>query len=340
MKSPTPQPECAVSGTEPHPSPPRLLSVVVPIYNERENLEPLHEATVRALEGIGETFEILLVNDGSKDGSNAVIDAIATGDPRVHAVHLGRNSGQTAAIMAGVHLARGEVIVIMDADLQNDPKDIRKLLKEIDAGYDVCSGWRKNRKDHPIKRNLPSRAANWLISKISGVHLHDYGCSLKAYRADILKNIDLYGEMHRFIPIYAKLLGARVTETVVSHRSRAHGSSKYGLERVGKVLLDLIVVKFLMKYSQKPMHIFGSFGLLCLLCSLFSFGIMLYLKFFDNMAFIVTPLPLLSVLFAMIGVNAIFMGLIAEMLMRTWYESQNKKTYHIVRLTSRTLRLD
>jgi glycosyltransferase involved in cell wall biosynthesis len=211
------------------------LTVVVPVYNERENLEPLHEATVRALEGIGETFEMILVNDGSKDGSDAVIDAIATQDPRVHAVHLGRNSGQTAAIMAGVHLARATSCHHGRGPAKR-PKDIRKLLKKIDAGYDVCSGWRKNRKDHPIKRNLPSRAANWLISKISGVHLHDYGCSLKAYRADILKNIDLYGEMHRFIPIYAKLLGARVTETEVSHRTRAHGSSKYGLERVGKVL--------------------------------------------------------------------------------------------------------
>lgn len=321
-------------------TPPRLLSVVVPVYNERENLAPLHEATVRALEPLDISFEILFVNDGSRDGSDAAMDALATRDARVHAVHLSRNFGQTAAIMAGVHLAKGDIIVIMDADLQNDPDDIGILLKKIDAGYDVVSGWRKNRKDHPLKRNLPSRAANWLISRISGIHLHDYGCSLKAYRKDIIKNIELYGEMHRFIPIYAALLGARVAEAPVSHRCRAHGSSKYGLERISKVLLDLIVVKFFMKYSQKPMHIFGSFGLLCLLCSVLCFVLMVYLKVFESTPFIVTPLPLLNVLFAVIGVNAIFMGIIAEMLMRTWFESQNKRTYYISKITSQTLHHD
>jgi glycosyltransferase involved in cell wall biosynthesis len=334
MKTATASVQHAAADDPSAPETPRRLSIVVPVYNEHENLKPLHAATVKAMEKLGASFELILINDGSKDSSGEVMDALAMQDARVLAAHLGRNSGQTAAIMAGIEMAQGDIVIIMDADLQNDPADIGKLLVKIDEGYDVSSGWRKNRKDHPLKRNLPSRAANWLISRISGVHLHDYGCSLKAYRRDIIKNVNLYGEMHRFIPIYAALLGAKVAEIPVSHRSRTHGTSKYGLERVGKVLLDLLVVKFLMKYSQKPMHIFGSFGLLCLAGSVASFLYMLYLKFFAATTFIETPLPLLTVLFAMIGVNALFMGIIAEMIMRTWFESQNKKTYNIVRITS------
>ncbi len=314
----------------PQPSHPgRLLSVIIPLYNESGNLPRLYEDVVRALEDLGEDFELILVNDGSTDDSGCMIDELAMEDRRVQALHFGRNMGQTSAVMAGIDQAEGDVLILMDGDLQNDPADIGKLLAVLEDGYDVCSGWRKQRKDHRLKRTLPSRVANWLISKISGVRLHDYGCSLKAYRRDVIKNINLYGEMHRFIPIYAALLGARVAEIPVEHRPRQHGASNYGLERVGKVILDLIVVKFLMKYSQKPMHVFGGFGLLCLLASVLTFVLMLWFKFFGDKSFIATPLPILCALFGMIGINAILMGLIAEMLMRTWFESQNKKPYLI-----------
>lgn len=307
----------------------RLLSIIIPLFNESGNILRLHEDVVRAMEALGEDFEIILVNDGSTDQSGCMIDELALQDGRVQALHFGRNMGQTSAVMAGIDQAQGDVLILMDGDLQNDPADIGKLLAVLEDGYDVCSGWRKQRKDHPLKRTLPSRVANWLISKISGVRLHDYGCSLKAYRREVIKNINLYGEMHRFIPIYAALLGARVAEIPVEHRPRLHGASNYGLERVGKVILDLIVVKFLMKYSQKPMHVFGGFGLLCLLASVLTFVLMLWFKFFGDKSFIATPLPILCALFGMIGVNAILMGLIAEMLMRTWFESQNKKPYLI-----------
>ena len=242
----------------------KLLSVVVPLYNEADNILPLYEKVTGIAPSLGCDLEMILVNDGSTDGSRAILDTLASRDERVKVIHFRRNFGQTTAIMAGIDYSSGEVLIPMDGDLQNDPQDIPKLLAKLQEGYQVCSGWREDRKDHALKRNLPSRIANWLISTISGVHLHDYGCSLKAYRREVIKGVKLYGEMHRFIPIYATWQGARVAEIPVAHHPRIHGKSKYGLERTFKVILDLIVVKFLAQYAQKPIYVFGAFGLFSL----------------------------------------------------------------------------
>lgn len=306
---------------------PDMLSIIIPLYNEEDNIEPLYAKLDTVLGFLGHPYEVILVNDGSTDDTRARIDAVAVRDERVRVVHLRRNFGQTPAMMAGIDAARGDILIPMDGDLQNDPADIPKLLAKLDEGYDVVSGWRKDRKDNPIKRNLPSRMANALISFISGVHLHDYGCSLKAYRRDIIKGVKLYGEMHRFIPIHAAWQGARVTEVSVTHHPRIHGASKYGIERTLKVILDLMTVKFLDKYAQKPMYLFGGFGLASIALSMLFFVFMLYCKLFLNKSFIETPLPLAVVMFMLIGIVAVFMGLIAEILMRTYHESQDKPTY-------------
>jgi glycosyltransferase involved in cell wall biosynthesis len=239
-------------------------------------------------------------------------------------------------MMAGFDFASGDIIIPLDGDLQNDPADIPRLLNKLGEGYDVVSGWRHDRQDGALKRNLPSRVANWLISRISGVPLHDYGCSLKAYRRDVLTGVKLYGEMHRFIPIYASWQGGRVTEITVNHFPRLHGHSKYGLERVVKVVLDLIVVKFLANYANKPIYVFGGFGLISVAVSLLSGLAALYLKFVEHVSFISTPLPLLVVLAFITGVMSILMGLIAEIIMRTYYESQGKQVY----LVKETINLD
>lgn len=306
---------------------PDMLSIIIPLYNEEDNIEPLYAKLDAVLGSLGHPYEVILVNDGSTDDTRSRIDAVAARDERVRVVHLRRNFGQTPAMMAGIDAARGDILIPMDGDLQNDPADIPKLLAKLDEGYDVVSGWRKDRKDNPIKRNLPSRMANTLISFISGVRLHDYGCSLKAYRRDIIKGVKLYGEMHRFIPIHAAWQGARVTEVSVTHHPRIHGASKYGIERTLKVILDLMTVKFLDKYAQKPMYLFGGFGLGSIALSMLFFVFMLYCKIFLNKSFIETPLPLAVVMFMLIGIVAVFMGLIAEILMRTYHESQDKPTY-------------
>jgi glycosyltransferase involved in cell wall biosynthesis len=308
------------------------LTVTIPVYNELENLWPLYERTTAALRALPQRWELILVDDGSTDGSSARIDEIAATDPSVIAVHLSRNYGQTAALMAGLDHASGTIIVPMDGDLQNDPADIGRLVAKLDEGFDVVSGWRKDRQDHPIKRNFTSRVANTLISRVSGVHLHDYGCSLKAYRRSVLDGVKLYGEMHRFVPIYARWNGARVTEVPVLHHPRLHGESKYGLERVIKVLLDLIVVKFLFRYASKPIYLFGGFGFFSLAGSGAAGIWALWLKFFDNTSLIQTPLPLLSVFLAVTGILSILMGLLAEMLNRTYHESQSKPVYRIARV--------
>jgi len=306
-----------------------VLSVCVPIYNEEESIPILYENIKNVLCKLNREWEIILINDGSVDGSAAIMDQLAEKDSRVKIIHFRRNYGQTAAMMAGIDYASGDVIIPIDADLQNDPEDIPKLLAKLDEGFDVCSGWRQNRKDNALRRNLPSRIANWIISKISGVHLHDYGCSLKAYNKDIIKEIKLYGEMHRFIPIYASWYGAKVTEIPVAHYPRKFGQSKYGLERVVKVVLDLAVVKFLDRYAQKPMYVFGGIGMLSLLLSGLAAVWALYLKFFDNTSLVQTPLPLMFVFTALTGVICLLMGLLAELVMRTYHESQKKDVYHV-----------
>jgi len=306
---------------------PESLSIIIPLYNEQDNIKPLYAKLEEVLPTLGHPYEIIMVNDGSDDRTREVLDALATSTDKVRVVHLRRNFGQTPAMMAGIDLARGDILIPMDGDLQNDPTDIPRLLAKLAEGYDVVSGWRKDRKDNPIKRNFPSRVANWLISFISGVRLHDYGCSLKAYRREIIKGVKLYGEMHRFIPIHAAWQGAKVTEVGVTHHPRIHGQSKYGIERTVKVILDLMTVKFLDKYAQKPMYLFGGFGLTSMAVSVLFFLFMLYCKFFLNKSFIETPLPLAVVMFMLIGIMAVFMGLIAEILMRTYHESQDKPTY-------------
>lgn len=304
-----------------------MLSIVIPVYNEQDNVFPLHERVSAALRQTGEDYEVIIVNDGSSDLTEANLKSIAATDPRFKIVNFRRNFGQTAAMMAGIDFASGDIIVGLDGDLQNDPADIPKLLDKLTEGYDVVSGWRVDRKDAALKRNLPSRIANWLISTISGVHLHDYGCSLKAYKTHVVKGVRLYGEMHRFIPIYASWQGGKITEIPVNHLPRVHGSSKYGLERVAKVLLDLMVVKFLASYANKPIYVFGGFGLISIGFAFLAGAWAIYLKYFEHMSFISTPLPLLVVLAFITGVMSILMGLIAEIIMRTYYESQGKQVY-------------
>ncbi len=304
-----------------------MISIVIPIYNEYENIALLYEKLSKELLLLNREFEVILVNDGSVDGSDKLLADVAEKDARFKVVNLRRNFGQTAAMMAGIDYARGEIIVPMDGDLQNDPADICRLIEKLDEGFDVVSGWRKDRKDAALKRNFPSRVANRLISWISGVHLHDYGCSLKAYHRDVIKGVKLYGEMHRFIPIYASWFGARVAEIPVTHHPRIHGTSKYGLERAAKVVLDLLVVKFLAKYATKPIYVFGGFGIINIGISFLAGSYAVYLKLFENTSFIQTPLPLLSVMIFITGIMSILMGLLAELVMRTYYESQDKPVY-------------
>jgi len=299
------------------------LSIIIPVYNEEGNIEKLHHAVQQVIKENSYDAEVIFIDDGSKDKTVPIIKSL----DGAKLIQFRKNFGQTAAMSAGIDFATGDIIIPIDGDLQNDPKDIPKLLAKLEEGYDVVSGWRKDRKDNAIKRNLPSRIANGLISKISGVHLHDYGCSLKAYRRDVIKDVKLYGEMHRFIPVYANWMGGKVTEVPVTHHPRIHGESKYGINRTFKVVLDLIVIKFLQKYAQKSIHVFGGFGLLSFLFSFISALVMFYYKVFGNKSFIQTPLPIMVVFFFLTGIILVMMGLIAEMQNRTYYESQGKKVY-------------
>ncbi|MEM7411536.1 MAG: glycosyltransferase family 2 protein [Myxococcota bacterium] len=305
-----------------------MLSVVVPVYNEEENLLPLAEELTDALLGLTAPFEILFVDDGSTDRSPEILAELASKEDSIKVIRFRRNFGQTAAMMAGIEHARGDVIVGLDGDGQNDPHDIPRLLDKLAEGYDVVSGWRRDRHDDR-GRVWVSRVANRWISWVTGVALRDYGCSLKAYRREVIESVRLYGEMHRFIPIYATWMGARVTEIEVNHRARAHGTSKYGFERIAKVFLDLLVVQFLGRYATRPMYVFGGFGLISWGISFASAGFAFYRKFFDATSFIQTPLPLLSVMAFITGVLSILMGLLAELLVRTYYESQAKRPYSI-----------
>ena len=304
-----------------------MISVTIPIYNEAGNLKPLYERVRDAMEKVGGPWELVLVDDGSTDGSDELLDELAALDQRVKVVHFRRNFGQTAAMMAGFDFARGDIVIPMDGDLQNDPADIPLLLAKLDEGFDVVSGWRKDRQDHAIKRNFPSILANKLISVVSGVELHDFGCSLKAYRREVIDGVRLYGEMHRFLPIYARWHGAEIAEVVVRHSPRTEGTSKYGLERVLKVVADLVTVKFLDRFQQKPMYLFGAVGLGTFAVSAASGGFALWRKFVEGESFIKNPLLLCSVLTAVAGLTCILMGLLAEMIVRTFYESQNKSVY-------------
>jgi glycosyltransferase involved in cell wall biosynthesis len=305
------------------------LSILIPVYNEEGNLPLLYEELAKALKRTGRPYEVIFVDDGSSDGSMEILLDLREKNTNIKIISFSRNFGQTAALSAGIDFSKGEIIIPMDGDLQNDPEDILPLLQKIDEGYDVVSGWRKNRKDPFVTRRLPSMIANKIISIIGGVHLHDYGCTLKAYRKDILKNIKLYGEMHRFIPIYAQWIGARFSEIPVRHFQRGSGTSKYGMSRVFKVILDLMVVKFLLSYSQKPIYIFGGLGLLMISGAILSGAYALYLKLFTGLSFILTPLPLLCALLFLLGFISILMGFIAEILTRTYYESQGKPIYQI-----------
>jgi len=305
------------------------LSILIPVFNEEGNVSLLHDRLTSTLKKTGRPYEIIFIDDGSTDGTLEALLDISRMNPNLKVISFTRNFGQTAALSAGIDFSKGDIIIPMDGDLQNDPEDILNFLQKIEEGYDVVSGWRKSRKDPFLTRRLPSIIANKIISLIGGVHLHDYGCTLKAYRRDILKNIKLYGEMHRFIPIYAQWIGARVSEIPVRHFPRGSGFSKYGMSRVFKVILDLMVVKFLLSYSQKPIYVFGGMGLLMILGAFISGGYAIYLKLFKEVSFILTPLPLLSVLLLMLGFLSILMGFLAEILTRTYYESQGKPTYQI-----------
>lgn len=310
------------------------LSVIIPIYNEESNLPILFDALWPHLNALNLSYEVIAVNDGSRDRSLALLKEEARKRNELRVVDFRRNFGQTAAMMAGIDHARGDIIVSLDADLQNDPADIPMLLAKLDEGFDVVSGWRKDRQDAKLTRTLPSRIANWFISRVSGVSLHDYGCTLKAYRSEMLKGVRLYGEMHRFIPIYARWQGAKVTEMVVRHHPRRHGKSNYGLERTIKVLLDVMVVKFLHSYFGKPIYVFGIFGFVSFLIALLSGLAAIYLKIFEGVSFISTPLPMLTVLTILIGFISVLMGLLAEMLVRIYFESQQRTAYDVRELVN------
>ena len=304
------------------------LSIIIPVYNEEENIPTLLDQVFEVARQLL-PFEVITVDDGSQDRSFEILQAEAARRPELKVIRFRRNYGQTAAMMAGIDHASGQILISLDADLQNDPADIPLLLAKLEEGYDVVSGWRRDRQDARFQRRLVSRIANKLISRVSGVHLKDYGCTLKAYRRDVIKGVKLYGEMHRFIPIYARWMGARVTEIPVRHHARTRGVSKYGLERVVKVVLDMVVVKFLDRHFAKPIYVFGGVGLGSIAMSLLILGLAVWLRLFEHISLIQTPLPLLAALFFLVGTTSILMGLLAEMLARTYFESQHLSPYAI-----------
>ncbi len=305
------------------------LSVVIPVYNEEENIPLLHECLSRVLREQDYSYEVIYVDDGSTDGTFSQLQSLAMRDQQVRVIQLRRNFGQTAAFAAGVDYSAGQVLVFMDGDLQNDPIDIPRLLAKLDDGYDVASGWRKNRKDAQLSRKLPSRLANRLISQVTGVHLHDYGCSLKAYRWEVFQHVRLYGEMHRFLPAYIALTGAAIAEIEVTHHPRRFGVSKYGISRTWRVLLDLATLKFLGKYRTRPLHAFGIPGLLSMLVAVLLAFMLTCQKIFFRQDHRFVPISLLFFGFVSFGAQCILLGLVAELLMRTYYESQGKPIYAV-----------
>jgi glycosyltransferase involved in cell wall biosynthesis len=306
------------------------LSLVIPVYNEQDNLPILFDAIQKTMTEINQSWEVILVDDGSRDKTLTVLKQYAEKDPsHVRVISFRRNFGQTAAIAAGLDYAQGEIIILLDADMQNDPADIPMMLAKLNEGYDLVSGWRQDRKDNAITRNFPSRIANWVISRVTGVYLHDYGCTLKVYRRDVLEGFRLYGEMHRFIPVYASSVGAHITEVAVHHHPRKYGKTQYGLERTAKVVLDLFTVKFLVAFSSKPIYLFGGTGGLLMIMS----TIMMIYLFVRRLFFFVSvtgsPLFQVSAMLFTLGFQSMLMGLIAELLVRTYHESQRKPTYTI-----------
>jgi len=305
-----------------------LISVVTPVYNEEEGIPFLFDRLKIALEGLN--YEILAVNDGSKDNSWKALKKAASMDGRIKVINFRRNFGQTAAINAGIQYSKGEIIVLIDSDLENDPAEIPLLLQKMEEGYDVVSGWRKDRwKGSFLRRKLPSLLANSLISNISGVKLHDYGCTLKAYKRDIIQEVKLYGQMHRFIPVYCKWQGGKVAEIPVSYQARMFGQSNYGLFRIYKVVLDLLLIRFLDKFMNRPMHFFGGFGILSFVISFLLVSLALYYKFMGLKDLVQTPLLTVASMFFIVSVLMVLMGLLAEILMRTYYESQNKFPFSV-----------
>lgn len=303
------------------------ISVVVPIYNEEESIPQLYERLTTELEKLGKPYEIIAADDGSRDRSFALLSEFAARDPRLRVVRFRRNFGQTAAFSAGFDRARGRVVITIDADLQNDPADIGTLLAKVDEGYDVVSGWRERRQDPFLNRRLPSIIANRLISQVTGVALHDYGCSLKAYRLDVVRGIRLYGELHRFIPAIASWQGVAVAEIPVRHAARKFGKSKYGIGRTLRVVLDLVTVRFLLSYGTRPMQVFGLLGVITMALGVLAGGYLTYIKLFLGMPIADRPLLLLAVMLVMIGVQFISLGLLGELIVRIYYESQNKPIY-------------
>jgi glycosyltransferase involved in cell wall biosynthesis len=308
------------------------ISIVIPVYNEVEALPPLYSSLAEMLARLDKSAEIIFADDGSKDGSGALLDRFAERDPRVRVLHLSRNYGQTAAMMAAIQASSGDVIIPMDADGQNDPADIPRLLDKLDEGYDVVSGWRKEREDAALSRRLPSMLANRLISGLLRVPLHDYGCTLKAYRSEVLEDVRLYGEMHRFIPIYAAWEGGSVTELPVSHHPRRSGKSKYGMGRIARVLLDLFMLYFIDRALDRPIQFFGKFGIGFLALAIASFGWALVLKYVEGVSLIQTPLPLLAATIGLSGILFLLLGVIAEVMVRIYFESRGKAPYKVRRV--------
>jgi glycosyltransferase involved in cell wall biosynthesis len=308
---------------------PKLLSIVVPVYNEQENIAPLHKALTDSLRAIGLDYEIVLVDDGSTDGSSRALDELAARDQTVKIVHFRRNFGQTAAMNAGLHLAAGDVVITLDADLQNDPADIPVLLAKLEEGYDLVHGWRKNRQDAFVNRKLPSKIANWIISKTTGFPVHDLGCTLKAMRREIAQDLQLYGEMHRFIPILAHWRGARCAEVVTRHHPRKFGTSKYGISRTFRVVLDLITVKYMIQYLTSPMKLFGGMGLASMALGGLAGAATLAMKLWGGVDMTGNPLLMLTVFAMLAGMQFFVLGMLGEVCVRTYYESQNKQPYAI-----------
>ena len=311
------------------------LSVVIPVYNEAGNVENLHQEITRALAGLELAYEVIYVDDGSGDGTVELLEKIAAADPKAVVILLRRNFGQTAALSAGFDHCRGQLVVTMDGDLQNDPADIPKLLAKLNEGYDIAAGWRHDRRDPFLSRKLPSRLANGLISLTTKVKLHDYGCTLKAFRREVVDNIRLYGEMHRFIPAIASWMGVKIAEVPVNHRPRRAGRSKYGIGRTPRVLLDLLTVKFLLSYATRPIQIFGKWGLMA-----GGVGFLLALYYSVQRLFFDVPLAnkpglILAVLLILVGIQLISLGLLGEMQVRTYYETQKKTTYSVRKVINR-----